>query len=38
VTTTAGKGPYDARCSPVLLERMTAGVRNLADLLNEIFQ
>lgn len=37
-TTSAGKAPYDARCSPVLLERMTVGVRNMADLLNEIFQ
>lgn len=35
-TTNAGKAPYDARCTPVLLERITSGVRNLSDLLNEL--
>jgi hypothetical protein len=38
LTTAAGKTPYDARCAPVLIERMKMGVRNLADMLNELFQ
>lgn len=37
-TTAQGKGPYDERCAPILMDRMRMGVRNLADLLNEIFQ
>ncbi len=37
-TTSAGKVSYDARCAPILMDRMRMGVRNLADMLNEIFQ
>lgn len=36
-TTQQGRQPYNARCAPILLDRMRKGVRRLADLLNEIF-
>jgi hypothetical protein len=36
-TTPQGRQPYNARCAPILLDRMRKGVRRLADLLNEIF-
>ncbi|HYY59067.1 MAG TPA: S1/P1 nuclease [Pyrinomonadaceae bacterium] len=36
-TTSEGRQPYNARCAPILLDRMRKSVRRLADLLNEIF-
>lgn len=36
-TTPQGREPYNARCAPILLDRIRKSVRHLADLLNEIF-